>query len=65
MKGSKERLISAGFDTQSKEKVCAIVDTFKRFIGENKDELTALHSNSRHSTRRAGHLKHIRYLGQN
>ncbi len=39
---SKDRVIFAGFDEQAKEKAGTIVDTFKKFIDENKDELTAL-----------------------
>jgi len=39
---SKDELILAGFDEQAKEKAQNIVDTFKRFVEENKDELTAL-----------------------
>ncbi len=39
---SKDTVILAGFDAQAKEKARTIVDTFKRFIEENKDELTAL-----------------------
>jgi len=39
---SKDAVIFAGFDEQAKEKARTIVDTFKRFIEENKDELTAL-----------------------
>ncbi|MBL7119342.1 MAG: DEAD/DEAH box helicase family protein [Dehalococcoidia bacterium] len=39
---SKDTLILAGFDEQAKEKARTIVDTFKRFIKDNKDELTAL-----------------------
>lgn len=39
---SKDEVISTGFDTDAKEKARTIVDTFKKFIEENKDELTAL-----------------------
>lgn len=39
---SQDTLIFAGFDPQSKEKAQAIVDTFRKFIEENKNELTAL-----------------------
>lgn len=39
---SKDILISAGYDAQAKEKARTIIDTFKKFIEENKDELTAL-----------------------
>ena len=39
---SKDTLIFAGFDEKAKEKARIIVDTFKQFIKENKDELMAL-----------------------
>lgn len=39
---SKDRIILAGFDDSAKEKARTIIDTFKRFIEENKDELTAI-----------------------
>jgi len=39
---SKDEVIFAGFDAQAKEKARTTVDTFKQFIEENKDELTAL-----------------------
>jgi type I restriction enzyme R subunit len=39
---SPDTLIFAGFDEKAKEKARTIVDTFKRFIEQNKDELTAL-----------------------
>ncbi len=39
---SQDKLIFAGFDAQAKEKARTIVDTFHKFIEENKDELTAL-----------------------
>ena len=39
---SKDRVVFTGFDEKAKEKARTIVDTFKRFIEENKDELTAL-----------------------
>lgn len=39
---SKDRVILAGYDKQAKERARTIVDTFKKFIEENKDELTAL-----------------------
>ena len=39
---SKDILIGAGFDEKAKEKAKTIADTFKRFIDENKDEITAL-----------------------
>ena len=31
-----------GYDAQAREKAKTIVDTFKKFIAENKDEITAL-----------------------
>jgi len=39
---SKDTVIFSGFDEQAKEKARTIVDTFKKFIEENKDEITAL-----------------------
>jgi len=39
---SKDSVISAGFDADAKEKAKTVVDTFKKFIKDNKDELTAL-----------------------
>jgi len=39
---SKDAIIFAGFDEQAKKKAQSIVDTFKRFIEEHKDELTAI-----------------------
>jgi type I restriction enzyme R subunit len=39
---SQDTLIFAGFDPRAKEKAQAIVDTFRKFIEENKNELTAL-----------------------
>lgn len=39
---SKDRVILAGFDEKAKEKARTVVDTFKRFIKENEDELTAI-----------------------
>ena len=39
---SKDRVIFSGFDEKAKEKAQTIVETFRRFIEENKDELTAL-----------------------
>lgn len=39
---SKDTVIFSGFDEKSKEKAQSIVDTFKKFIEENKDELTAI-----------------------
>ncbi len=39
---SKDTVNFAGFDEQAKIKARTIVDTFKKFIEENKDEITAL-----------------------
>jgi len=39
---SEDAIIFAGFDKQAKEKAKTIVDSFKKFIEENKDEITAL-----------------------
>jgi type I restriction enzyme R subunit len=39
---SQDVLLDAGYDAQAKDKARAVVDTFRRFIEENKDELTAL-----------------------
>lgn len=39
---SKDKATFAGFDTQAKEKARTIIDAFRKFIEENKDELTAL-----------------------
>lgn len=39
---SKDELISAGVDAAAKEQAQAAVQTFRQFIGENRDELTAL-----------------------
>ncbi|MCL4459779.1 MAG: DEAD/DEAH box helicase family protein [Chloroflexi bacterium] len=39
---SKDEVILAGFDERAKERAQTIIDTFKRFVEENKDELTAL-----------------------
>ncbi|MGD0339595.1 MAG: DEAD/DEAH box helicase family protein [Bacteroidota bacterium] len=39
---SKDAILSAGFDAQAKEKAKTIVESFKKFIEENKDEITAL-----------------------
>jgi len=39
---SQDKLIFVGFDPQAKEKARAIVDTFRKFIESNKNELTAL-----------------------
>ena len=39
---SKDNVIFSGFDEQAKIKARSIVDTFKKFIEENRDEITAL-----------------------
>jgi type I restriction enzyme R subunit len=39
---SKDQVILSEFDEKAKEKARTIIDTFERFIEENKDELTAL-----------------------
>jgi len=39
---SVDTLISSEFDASAKEKAKTIVDTFRKFIEENKDEITAL-----------------------
>ena len=39
---SKDKVILAGFDERARERARTIVDTFKKFIEENKNELTAL-----------------------
>jgi type I restriction enzyme R subunit len=39
---SKDTVILAGFDEKAKAKAQTLVDTFKKFVEENKDELTAL-----------------------
>jgi type I restriction enzyme R subunit len=39
---SKDVVIYAGVDEQARERAKTIVDTFRKFIEENKDELTAL-----------------------
>lgn len=39
---SKDAVISTGFDEKAREKVRTLVDTFKKFIKDNKNELTAL-----------------------
>jgi type I restriction enzyme R subunit len=41
-KVSTDVLIGAGFDAKAKEKAQKYIQTFKKFIEENKDELTAL-----------------------
>src|SRR5258708_34336589 len=38
---SKDKLIDAGFDELSKKRARATVETFKKFIRDNQDELTA------------------------
>jgi type I restriction enzyme, R subunit len=37
-----DKLISADYDSNAKEKSMKVIDTFQKFIEENKDELTAL-----------------------
>lgn len=39
---SKDEVILAGFDERAKERAQTVIDTFKKFIEENKEELTAL-----------------------
>jgi type I restriction enzyme R subunit len=39
---SKDEVMATGFDRQAKDKSRGIIETFKRFIEENKDEITAL-----------------------
>jgi type I restriction enzyme R subunit len=39
---SKDEVIDAGWDIAAKEKAQSVIGTFKRFIEENKDEITAL-----------------------
>jgi type I restriction enzyme R subunit len=39
---SQDEVIVAGFDQQAKDKSRGIIDTFKKFIEQNKDEITAL-----------------------
>jgi Type I site-specific restriction-modification system, R (restriction) subunit and related helicases len=39
---SKDVVTFVGFDEKAREKARTIVDTFKKFVDENKDELTAL-----------------------
>lgn len=39
---SQDSVLSAGFDEVAREKARTIVDSFKQFIEDNKDELTAL-----------------------
>ena len=39
---SKDKIIDAGWDTKAKEKAQGVIASFKQFIADNKDELTAL-----------------------
>ena len=39
---SKDEVVLAGFDQQAKEKAQGIIDSFKQFIEDNRDEITAL-----------------------
>jgi len=39
---SKDSVTEAGWDTKAKEKAQAVITTFRQFIDDNKDELTAL-----------------------
>jgi len=39
---SKDEVITAGFDEKAKERALHDIDTFRQFIEDNKDELTAL-----------------------
>ncbi len=39
---SKDKVLFAGYDQQAKERAQTVVETFKKFIADNKDELTAL-----------------------
>lgn len=39
---SQDSVLFSGFDANAKEKAGAIVDTFKKFIADHKDEITAL-----------------------
>jgi len=39
---SQDKVIFAGFDERAREKAQNVINTFRRFIEENKDELTAL-----------------------
>ena len=39
---SEDQVISAGFDAQALENAKGMIDSFKAFIDENKDEITAL-----------------------
>lgn len=39
---SRDKVIFAGYDAQAREKARTIVDSFRNFIEENKDEITAL-----------------------
>lgn len=39
---SQDEVVAAGFDPQAKDNSRGIIDTFKKFIEQNKDEITAL-----------------------
>ena len=39
---SNDKVIFAGYDQQAKERAVSMIETFKKFIQDNKDELTAL-----------------------
>ena len=39
---SQDEIVLAGFDEQAKEKAQSIINSFKQFIEDNKDEITAL-----------------------
>lgn len=39
---SKDKVTLTGFDRQAKEKAQSLIDSFKKFIEDNKDEITAL-----------------------
>ena len=39
---SKDEVVLAGFDQQAKERAQSLIDSFKKFIEDNKDEITAL-----------------------
>ncbi len=39
---SKDKVLTAGWDKEAKEKAQAVITTFKKFIEDNKNELTAL-----------------------
>jgi type I restriction enzyme R subunit len=40
---SKDEVIDAGFSEAAKQKAQSVVQTFEKFIADNKDEITALH----------------------